>query len=631
MSTKKQDPFAPWTRENPVGYRTREFTVTAERVGEGDDAPLRIAISSEAPVERWGWDDSLRDTGGIYEEILDHGENGPDLSYVRDGLPFCLDHDLRKQIGIGTTPTLDRDGVLRTDVTRGNHPDAAWVFADMAAGVRKKVSIGYWPGERYTQVKRADGKIERRYQGWTLYEASSVAVPADYAVGVGRSALGAATTEQAGTPADSTETTMSVENTSERGAAPAPDTRAAELATLATNFPAHARLAEWISGNTSVDAARDEVMRKLQQAAEQRAPNNPTTQTQVTGVHNREEDKPWGSFTEFMRAVSQASTGRFDARLNAQRAATGMGIGSDPDGGFMIPEQYAQGVITRAFEGGDILSRCRRIPVSGNQYHMSLIDENSRANGSRWGGIQSYRLGEGTAVTVSKPKIRRATLDVTKKIGVACYVSEEQLQDATATDTILTQAMSEEVTVRTEGEVWAGIGGAENLGIMNSGALVTVAKVASQAADTIVAGNATKMNATLWAGSHRTAAWFINQMGLDQLPLMTIGDQPVYLPPTGVVGSSPFGTLLGKPVYVTEHAAVLGDVGDIVLADFSQYAIGEKAMNQIARSMHVKFLEGEEVFRLIYRVDGLPLWNAPLTLKDGTTQVSPFVTLAART
>lgn len=620
--------FAPETRENPMGFRTREFTAVAERVGETNDAPLRIAISSEAPVERYDWS-----TGEYYNEVLDHGPDGPDLSYVRDGMPFCLEHNVSKQIGLGTTPTLDADRMLRSEVTRGNHPEAEWVFKDMAAGIRKKVSVGYWPGDRYVQTKDATtGRITRRYQGWMLYETSSVAVPADYAVGVGRSANGREAAGQDDTRTGATPNTQEQRmegNASVAGASPAPDTRAAELAALARDGGMPEKAAEWIVNGTTVDAARSEVLSALRAKAEQRAPIAATAPV-VTDVQSREEQKPWNSFTEFMRSVVQANSGRVDPRLHASRAATGMGIGSDPDGGFMIPEQYAVGVITRAFDGGQILARTRRIPVSGNQYHMSLVDEVSRANGSRWGGITSARVGEGTAAAASKPKIRRATLDVTKKIVVAAYVSEEQLQDAPATDTILTQAMSEEITVRLEGEIWAGLGGAECLGIMNSGALKTVTKVAGQAADTVVAGNVTKMNAALWAGSHTGAAWFINQMVLEQLPLMTIGDLPVYLPPTGLNAASPFGTLLGKPVIVTEHASVLGDAGDIVLADFGQYAIGEKAMSAVARSMHVKFLEGEEVFRLFYRVDGLPLWNTTLTLKDGTTTVSPFVTVENR-
>lgn len=633
MTDTLRGALAPASRENPDGIRFRDFTVQIETradAPEGDER-LAVAISSEASVERWDWG-----TGEKFLEVLDHSTNGPDLSYARDGLPFCLDHDLRKQVGLLEEVRVDEDGMIRGLLRAGNHPDAGWVVADMRAGIRKKVSIGYVPGRTYTQNKPKKGELpERRYTGWLLYEASSVAVPADYDVGVGRSAPGAVAVQDI-TPAvadeaHTKERQMDEKTTPGGGAAPAPDTRAAELAVLAKEAGMPERAAEWITNGTSVADARSEALRALR---EQKAAA-PVVQADGRGTtvevgEEREGQKPWTSFTEFMRAAKRAADGVVDPRLHGQRAATGLGIGSDPDGGFLVPEQYAQGVITRAFEGGDIMSRVRRIPVSGNQYHMSLVDENSRANGSRWGGIQSYRIGEGAAATASKPKFRRATLDVTKKIAVAAYVSEEQLQDATATDAILTTAMSEEVIVRSEGEFWAGIGGAEALGITASGALITISKKSGQAADTVVAENVVAMNARLWTGSQRTAAWFINQRVLEQLPLMTIGNQPVYLPPTGLVGSSPFGTLLGKPVFVTEHASVLGDAGDIVLADWSQYAIGEKAQSQIARSMHVKFLEGEEVFRLIYRMDGLPMWNQPLTLKDGTTTVSPFVTVETR-
>ena len=63
-----------------------------------DSVRQKIAISSEAPVERYDW--RLNENGGVYREILDHGPNGPDLSYCRDGLPFLLDHELDDQIGL---------------------------------------------------------------------------------------------------------------------------------------------------------------------------------------------------------------------------------------------------------------------------------------------------------------------------------------------------------------------------------------------------------------------------------------------------------------------------------------------------------------------------------------------------
>ena len=631
------DPFAPETRDNPTGYRVREFTVTAERIGEGDDAPLRIALSSEAPVERWSWDPELRETGGYYDEVLDHGVGSIDLSYVKDGLPFCLDHNIRAQIGIGTMPELGSDRVLRTEVSRGNHPDAAWVFADMAAGVRKKVSIGYWPGTDYTQTKDAKtGRITRTHRGWMLFEGSSVAVPADYAVGVGRSAIRARPESPAVEAAHTTETQMPVE-TSERGAPPTPDTRLAELRVLRANFKNNApvsafidsRYADWVdNADLSIDTVRDQIIGEMSRTAEQRAPINPTTPNVEIG-RDRAEDKPYESMTEFMREVKLAASGRAPVRL-AARAATGMGIGTDSDGGFMVPEQFATGVVTRAFAGGKLLSRVRRIPITGNQYHMTLIDETSRVAGSQWGGVRAYRIGEGTAPTVTKPKTRRATLDVTKKIGVAVWASEEQLEDASATDAIITDAMSEALTFQLESEIWSGNGGAECLGFTKSGSYLSVSKKSGQTSGTFIAENAVAMNAALWSGSHGSAVWLVHQFMLAQLPMMTIGTQPIYVGPSGLEGAPKFGTLLGKPVEVVEYASAVGTLGDAVLFDGSQYALGEKGAKGLARSIHVKFLEGEEVYRQVLRADGIPLWNAQLTLADGTSKVSPFVGVETR-
>ena len=79
-----------------------------------------------------------------------------------------------------------------------------------------------------------------------------------------------------------------------------------------------------------------------------------------------------------------------------------------------------------------------------------------------------------------------------------------------------------------------------------------------------------------------------------------------------------------------EYSNTLGTQGDIVLADYSQYGIVDKGGIQAASSMHVAFLTDEMVFRITYRVDGEPLWNAQLTPFKGSNTLSPFVSLASR-
>jgi hypothetical protein len=223
--------FAPATRDNPAGYQTREITITREAAADGE--ALRIAFSSEAPVERYDWR-----TGETYLEVLDHSPGAVDLSYAKDGLPFCLDHNLSRMIGLLEDVTIDEDRVGRGVFRKGNHPDAEWAAADMATGIRKKISFGYWPGDNYTQDKRADGVLVRTYRGWAPYEASSVPVPADYDMaGVGRSAPGASASQDpfpvAGEMPSTKESTMDPVSTPAQGTAPAPDNRAVErLATI---------------------------------------------------------------------------------------------------------------------------------------------------------------------------------------------------------------------------------------------------------------------------------------------------------------------------------------------------------------------------------------------------------------
>ncbi len=67
-----------------------------------------------------------------------------------------------------------------------------------------------------------------------------------------------------------------------------------------------------------------------------------------------------------------------------------------------------------------------------------------------------------------------------------------------------------------------------------------------------------------------------------------------------------------------------------MLCDFSQYVCGLRSEMRIDLSQHLYFTTDEGAARLIERHDGQPLWDEALTLEDGSTEVSPFVTLAER-
>lgn len=343
----------------------------------------------------------------------------------------------------------------------------------------------------------------------------------------------------------------------------------------------------------------------------------------------------FSSFGEFLQAVVRAESpqGRVDPRLVEERA-TGMSEGIPAEGGFLVGVDYVNELLKKTYETGILAGRCRKIPVSANSngIKMPYIKETSRADGSRWGGILAYWKGEAAAKAASQPEIGQIELNLKKLTGLA-YVTDELLQDTAALEAYVSQAFVEEFAFKIDDAIFNGTGAGMPLGIMNSPCLVTVAKETGQAAKTIVFENIVNMWSRMWAKSRPNAVWLINQDIEPQLYSLGItvgtGGSPVYLPPGGLSGS-PYGTLFGRPVIPIEQAQTLGTVGDIALADFSQYILIDKGGIQAASSIHVKFIYDETVFRFVYRVDGQPWWPAALTPKNSTNTLSPFVVLATR-
>lgn len=355
-----------------------------------------------------------------------------------------------------------------------------------------------------------------------------------------------------------------------------------------------------------------------------------TEKPEVKPTPAKDNEKRFASFGEQLMAAYRAATpgGKVDERLST-RAASGLNETTPSDGGFLVQQDFVTELLKRTYETGILASKVKKIPISTNANGMKInaIDEDSRANGSRWGGVQTYWEGEADEITASKPKFRQMELSLKKLTGL-CYATDELLQDAAALEAVIRQAFAEEFGFKIDDAILSGSGEGEPLGILNSGAIVTVAKEASQT-DTITVENLIKMWNRLWSRSRANAVWYINQELEPYLYTLKIGDKPVYIP-AGGLSEKPYGTLFGRPVVPIEQCSAAGEVGDIILADIGQYLLIDKGGIKSASSIHVRFLYDENVFRFIYRVDGKPIWTKPLTPYKGSATVSPFVTLAKR-
>ncbi|MGE0724808.1 MAG: phage major capsid protein, partial [Alphaproteobacteria bacterium] len=80
-----------------------------------------------------------------------------------------------------------------------------------------------------------------------------------------------------------------------------------------------------------------------------------------------------------------------------------------------------------------------------------------------------------------------------------------------------------------------------------------------------------------------------------------------------------------------EACSTLGDKGDLIFADLSQYMTltkGQQIRTDV--SMHLYFDQGLQAFRFTFRVNGQPWWGSSITPQFGNQTRSCFVTLDER-
>lgn len=226
-----------------------------------DETVVEIAISSENPVRRYDWR-----TGREFLEVLGHADGEIDLSYAADGLPLFVGHDSREMVGLVAPVRLDADRKLRGPVKWSRSARAQEIRQDVEDGIRTKVSVGYdYDETNYTETKSGD-QVTRRFAGWRPLEVSSVPIPADYDVGVGRSARPGARRPDLipGAPADKAK-----ENTVSDNGTPAPtagEVRAGvlaehrEIAELATIHKMTDRIPEWLGKGLSIAQVQRDIL-----------------------------------------------------------------------------------------------------------------------------------------------------------------------------------------------------------------------------------------------------------------------------------------------------------------------------------------------------------------------------------
>ena len=331
-------------------------------------------------------------------------------------------------------------------------------------------------------------------------------------------------------------------------------------------------------------------------------------------------------------ALAFLMPGDFNPSLLAAAGSDEQGGYSDPHGGFLRTTGFIPRILQLGFEGDPTMGRTQDIPMASVSVEIpARVDKNHTSSVS--GGFTVTRKPETVAATSSRGTFELVSLKATSKFGLA-FATEEILVDSPISFVaIIDSGLRDQFAHDGLREKLRGLGGAEYIGVINADAGIAVTRNTS---NRILGTDVLAMRARCWG--YGRAIWIANHdtfgeiFRLGSAAFDTEGATP--LAGTNGLFRSSLGEdmpnmLLGQPIFFSEYASTLGDKGDLILADWSQYLEGIYQPLNSAESMHVRFVEHERAFKFWLRNAGAPWWRSALTPNQSTTTLSPIVTIAA--
>ena len=359
------------------------------------------------------------------------------------------------------------------------------------------------------------------------------------------------------------------------------------------------------------------------------------------------------SFGAFLQDVRNSKIqGQASERLTKVQMEI-LGGGGEREGtevGWYIPPVFGGTLDRDIMIGSPFISRATSVPMASNIIRFLVNDSPSMKDGARFGGgIEAGWITEGQEIPESNKPKRKALEMRLKKIAALGYLTEEIVEDAPAFGAIFQEAISKEMRFQVEDGVAYGDGIAEPYGCWipeTNPALLTINATAGQVADTIVWDNMNDMITQLHPMSWESAMWFFHYLARPQLNRLALHSN------LGTGGNDPDGELIAPTRFVEWHNSgshrgivafglpgeatifneTLGDKGDFILCDWSQYFFASKSMRQ-GVSMHVEFKTDQQALKIVWRVEGRSSWLhalEPYKGPDPAKRLSPFLVLAAR-
>lgn len=288
-------------------------------------------------------------------------------------------------------------------------------------------------------------------------------------------------------------------------------------------------------------------------------------------------------------------------------------------GGYMVPDEFIADILRIPMEQGIVRPRATVLPMGSDTARIPALNADSHAT-NFFGGMLGYWLAEANTITASNWTAKEVVLGASVLAAVG-KVSKQLLSDSPlAMSTVIERSFGEVITFMEDQAFFDGNGTNQPTGIIGSDCEVAVSRAGAGA---IATADILGM-LTVFLGSENRAVWCANRDCLPQLYALKDGANNALFVQN--MGPAAPPTLMGIPLIWTEKCSALGTKGDLVLADWSYYVIGDRQQIVVDWADQLYFLTIQDAVRLYERIDGKPWMDGTYTPRKGSAR-SPFVIL----
>jgi len=336
---------------------------------------------------------------------------------------------------------------------------------------------------------------------------------------------------------------------------------------------------------------------------------------------NRHAPLDNGGFENWKEFIEVIRSGKYDPRLEKRQFT-----GSDADlGGYSMPEELISWLMDKSLENEIVrpratiypmAARTRRIPAWAGETHTG-----EAVPLQLFGGFTPVWMEEAGAQVDQIATLRQIVLTA-YKLGIYASASNELAADGLDFDRQLSEALTRAVSFTLDYYYLRGDGSDKPLGVLNCPSLITVPRTGP---DGIVYQDVINMYSRLHPVAAGKALWVANHETMPQLLSMVDPSDHLVWSPNAREGVP--GNLLGLPLLRTEKLPGLGTEGDLILVDFSHYAIGIRKEMAIERSNAPGWANDLMSYRVLLRTDGEDTWESAITPVEGTDTLSWCIAL----